>query len=899
MATPEPSSDNIDSLPLVDLRLLSQSELYTLSLSGATHRHRRTDDDSVIPKIDRSIFNESAGSRKQTYSKLRLNKPRPNSALPASSSPSLHIPLRIPEPVDHENSQIIALLQQLFGVEPLRNAPRRNDADDRRLVPVQVEFKPPPPESAALQNVPIDVVDSGQRKRKRGRPRKNENSVAVFVEQPTKVDVDGNGNGNGEGDAVVTVIDKGFVVDAVRLDGDPFGEELKRRTLGLETESQLLEFLETLKGEWASQRKKRRIVPASEFCDLLPAGWNVVLTLLKRAGRASVVCRRYVRKTIHKLCKTFVGRNLEQAFNDLSIDKIVIDGENVKFMRSRRRLLEHIIPGGHQFESCKEISAHLLSVSGIQDGSYFKSSYIDGAQQLSSSMNVASGSSVGHATTGDMKTDANKSYLSLAGASIHSSHEKQATISLSIGSENIDSDLSLGCKLAVTTGGASRDFDHQTEDKQILKSDNDGNSVQGCSLVEDRPGNVQSEKLVGAVEASDAACNLYIPLTFPTPFSNNNNSDIRQFSDEINAATCIKGDNGNFVNEDQNAGCCETDSCGNEQAHVDNNGLGLSVKLVEENIQKSTFESSMLAPISEQKIFAGKNFEDIHLTSSLEDMEIRDGKAVKDDKQNFCSRDQAETKDVSTNAKLQSSSEGCSLVSSQSELKDTSIGNIDRAQNSMLKESAEENIFDSDLFSASIDERTHVGSGYISNVSFSTCTEDASDYGGFDFASDIKLTKDATDNHILSSEEAVIRCLQERSSLSDQNNMMNNLLERSSESNLFALTGDQHPSAFHDNMNNTSDGTFDALKAVDSGCMEPHLGIVSCSNIAVDAYTTSSIMQGQSQGCVSVSLGGSILNFDKQSDDSVSKANKSCLAEKAQNEVEIFQTDSMGLPKFR
>ncbi|RDX89257.1 Methyl-CpG-binding domain-containing protein 8, partial [Mucuna pruriens] len=845
MATPEPSTDRMDSLPLIDLRLLSQSELYTLSLSGATHRHRRSnDDDSVIPKIDRSIFNESAGSRKQTYSKLRLNKQKQNSTVPASS---FHIPLHIPEPVDEENSQIITLLQQLFGVESLRNAPR-NDAEDRRLVPVQVEFKQPPPESVTFQNVPIDVVDSAQRKRKRGRPRKNENSLTVSLEEPMNV----NGNGEGEGNAVVAANETGFVVDAVRLDEDPFGEELKRRTQGLETEAQLLEFLETLNGEWASQRKKRRIVPASDLGDLLPTGWKIVLTLLKRAGRASVVCRRYVS------------------------------------------------PGGHQFESCKEVSAYLLSVSGVQDRSHLNSSYTDGAQQLSSSMNMASGSSVGHVPTGDMKTDADASYLSLAGASIHSSHEKQGPISSSIGSGNFKSDLALGCKLGDITGGAFTDLDHQTEDKQLLKADkNDGNLVPGCSLVEDRVRNVCTEKLVGATEASDAACNLYIPLVFSTSFSNNN-SDNGQFSDEINAATCIKGGISNFAIEDRNTGCFETVPCGNEQAHVDKNGLGLSVKLVEENIQKIGFESSMLAPNSEGKIFAGENLEDRHLISSLEDMEIRDGKAIKDDQQQIiCSRDQAEIKDVSTNVKLQSSSEGCSHVSSQNELKHTSISNVDRTQTSILKDSAEENIFDSDLFSSSIDERTHVHSGYMSNVSFSSCTQDASEYGGFDFASDLKLTKDVSDNHILSNEEAVARCLQERSSLNDQNSMMDNLLHRSSQSNLFALTGNQHPSAFHDNVNNISVGTFDGLKAVDAGCLDPQLGIISCSNIAVDAYTTASIMQGKSQGCVSVPLGESILNFEKRSDDGVNKANKSCLPEKAQNEVGIFQTDSMGLPKFR
>jgi len=288
MSTPEaeaePSSNHIDSLPLVDLRLMSQPELYTLSISAATHRHRRaSDNDSVIPKIDRSNFNESAGSRKQTYSKLRLNKRKQNSAVPASSS------YHIPEPVDQENSQIISLLQQLFGVEPLRNAlrPDRGDAVDRQLFPVHVEFKQPPPVSVAFQNVPIDVIDASNRKRKRGRPRKNDNSVSVFEEETKKV--------NEEASAVVTVNERGFGMDADGLDYDPFGEELKRRTEGLETEPLLLEFLETLNGEWASQRKKRRIVQASDLGDLLPTGWKIVITLLRRAGRASVVCRRYVR----------------------------------------------------------------------------------------------------------------------------------------------------------------------------------------------------------------------------------------------------------------------------------------------------------------------------------------------------------------------------------------------------------------------------------------------------------------------------------------------------------------------------------------------------------------------------------------------------------------------------
>ncbi|XP_061345942.1 uncharacterized protein LOC133291657 [Gastrolobium bilobum] len=733
MATAESSNDQIQSLPLIDLRLLSQSELYTLSLSAATHLHRRSDDDSVIPKIDRSVFNESAGSRKQTFSRLRLApRNKQNSSVPASSS--FHIPLRIPEPVDEENSQIIALLQQLFGVESLRNAKRHDDDD--RLVPVQVEFKQPSPESAVFpyQNIPIDVVNSDQRKRKRGRPRKKENSETLLEEEPRKVDEDGDGDGK----AVAMVNERGFVADAVRLadSGDPFGEELKRRTQGLETESQLLEFLESLNGEWGSQRKKRRIIQASYLGDLLPTGWKIVLCLMRRAGRASVVCRRYVS------------------------------------------------PDGHQFESYKEVSEYLLSFFGVQDISHLKSNYTDGSQKFSSNINMASESqSVGRVPTGDMKTDANSS-LCLASTSMNSHDEKQATISSSIGSEklntadgNLNSDLALGFKLGDTTSGAFGDLDHQTEDKQPLNAErNDANSVQGHSLAEDRVCNVSNENFVGAIEASDGACNLYIPLVFTTPFPYNN-SGICQFSDERNAVTCIKSGMSNFAGQDRNNGCFGTAPCGNEQAHLDNNGLGISQRFLEEHIHKKGFESSMPAPNSEGKIFAGNNLEDRHLISSLKDMEMDDGKPVEDEKQKIISsRDQSEIKDISTNVKLQSSSEGCSLVPSQNELKYTSINSTDRTKTSMLKDSA---------------VGTCILSGSINNVSSSACTQDASESGGVDVAPNLKVAKDVCDNHIPPNVEVVTSYLQERNSSNDQNCKIDNLLHISSESNLLTPTGNQ------------------------------------------------------------------------------------------------------------
>ncbi|KAG5612649.1 hypothetical protein H5410_023930 [Solanum commersonii] len=65
------------SIPTVDLRLLSQSELYSLSLCSTTDYNPCRDDDFIIPKIDRSVFNESAASRKQTYSRIPYAPPLP------------------------------------------------------------------------------------------------------------------------------------------------------------------------------------------------------------------------------------------------------------------------------------------------------------------------------------------------------------------------------------------------------------------------------------------------------------------------------------------------------------------------------------------------------------------------------------------------------------------------------------------------------------------------------------------------------------------------------------------------------------------------------------------------------------------------------------------------------
>lgn len=103
---------------------------------------------------------------------------------------------------------------------------------------------------------------------------------------------------NGVGIELQRVNGKGEMVDFAELEkkGDElYGDELRRRTLGLETEDAILGFLRGLEGQWCSRRKKRKYVDSGVFGDALPVGWKLLLGLRRRGFRVSVYCRRYVR----------------------------------------------------------------------------------------------------------------------------------------------------------------------------------------------------------------------------------------------------------------------------------------------------------------------------------------------------------------------------------------------------------------------------------------------------------------------------------------------------------------------------------------------------------------------------------------------------------------------------
>ncbi|KAL4363752.1 hypothetical protein GQ457_04G003660 [Hibiscus cannabinus] len=298
----------LDSLPSVDLTTLTQSELRPLLLSP-TAFDLHCSDNLVIPAIDRSSFNESAGSRRQTFS-----RPSPNNHHSSHHHPLRHrIPGLLPapkpatpfpphhDPEAQENRSIISSLKV-----SLKSHPEFQHLD----------FTTPPssPKDAnvsygmrdTLVNFEIKDAMISLGKRKRGR-KPNMQTV----------------NSEEERERGLEIVNKnGVAIDLVALGGleDPFGEELKRRTEGMAgNEEALLGFMRDLGGQWCSRRRKRKIVDASIFGDILPVDWKLLLGLKRKEGRASVYCRRY------------------------------------------------ISPGGRHFVSCKEVSSYLQSHFGLHD----------------------------------------------------------------------------------------------------------------------------------------------------------------------------------------------------------------------------------------------------------------------------------------------------------------------------------------------------------------------------------------------------------------------------------------------------------------------------------------------------------------------------------------------------
>ncbi|TMW97315.1 hypothetical protein EJD97_005792 [Solanum chilense] len=132
------------SIRTVDLRLLSQSELYSLSLCSTTDYNPCRDDDFIIPKIDHFVFNEFvASSSSRTRTRTRTRTPHPPSLNNNST----------------ENSQVVEVIKQLFGY-PTDSVTNRVDNSDSLSAPTDV--------------LESENVGSIRQKKKRGSPGKSE-----------------------------------------------------------------------------------------------------------------------------------------------------------------------------------------------------------------------------------------------------------------------------------------------------------------------------------------------------------------------------------------------------------------------------------------------------------------------------------------------------------------------------------------------------------------------------------------------------------------------------------------------------------------------------------------------------------------------------------------------------
>ncbi|XP_062193224.1 uncharacterized protein LOC133896640 [Phragmites australis] len=269
---------------VVDLRALTQSDLVALAAASPyavdPRLGRRRDADFLPPpKVDRAVFNESAGSRKQTFSRHRVatNISHNLTTITASSSSAAAAPTE----EDSENRLIVFHLQGLFA---------RDDPS----------YPPPPPIPPRPQTLTAPATTAPA-------PPLPTPSLPP---PPAAVDPDSE-----------LMNPKGVAVNLARLAElvDPYGEELRKRTAGLGAESELLEFMNALEGQWGSRRRRRKFVDAGMFGDHLPRGWKLLLGLKRKERAAWINCRRYVS------------------------------------------------PKGHQFATCKEVSSYLMSLIGYPE----------------------------------------------------------------------------------------------------------------------------------------------------------------------------------------------------------------------------------------------------------------------------------------------------------------------------------------------------------------------------------------------------------------------------------------------------------------------------------------------------------------------------------------------------
>ncbi|KAK8705513.1 hypothetical protein V6N13_049114 [Hibiscus sabdariffa] len=686
---------HLDSIPVVDLRLLSQPELLSLSLCSSSPSPSHAETELFTPKIDRSVFNESAGSRKQTFFRLRFAGHLHHQHSSPSSEPFPPPPLNLnPESLDEESSNALSLLKSLFNIDDSVTANPESDEpyDDKDLVPVQIEY---PDGNSSLPNIPVDIVSTSVGKRKRGRPRKDGKDNCLIeserlpVEEykeketldkpnetpdagnsssftggkrkrgrPRKEDSQGRMVGN-EQKKFESEIERAALGNVGEILG--IEEELRRRTEGIVTEAQLFEFMGALEGEWASKSQKKRIVDAAGFGNVLPQGWKLKLFVKRRGNHFWLACSRY------------------------------------------------ISPNGQQFVSCKEVSSYLFSFGGLKNSSLETPSVADsgidfGVKPSSGNLPITNRSSE---TEKRAPLQRMGSPREVQRAEIIKCHK--CTMTFNLQDDFICHLLSSHKGSAMSSGG------HGTSTNEEVKNKNGKYECQFChELFEERScysshleihikNNMKKvEGFVGEqniIQSLNSAANNEIGPGFRCSESNENPL-VQTFTDNNHECNLLSHDEQDKVNRTEKAEK-NSDKQGKFYPATDNKGdvndtaaaADLNVCLGSENVlftaadkegisqpsrkidvgfalpveEKREFASntSFLAPNAKGNIFTDMNVDDRHFPSFLKGMEadLKD-KPARDGQKAGCADTSTGLGNVRVAAKQETYSEGYSLIPS-------------------------------------------------------------------------------------------------------------------------------------------------------------------------------------------------------------------------------------------
>lgn len=298
MASEAESDENllrVGAIPAIDLRFLSQEDLNCLAtLSDELRLLRR--DDVVVPKIDRSVFNESAGSRRQTYSRLRLAQRKDEAVAVRGGrrrtgllTVSRHPAGSVDNSGSRDNDLIVSLLRDLFSKENPASSASKNGFQPRVSSPVEGMG------ARSIGTVGL-LEDLSSRPRKRRKKddarRKMQGSLSQGV-RGERLDNGVSSSSAGAQNGVLNVLPL--------ASEDIFVAELNRRTAGLVSEADVIGFLDGLPGRWASRRKKKKFVEAGDVGEGLPKGWKILVGIRRKHGRVYVDCRKYIRFYIFEI----------------------------------------------------------------------------------------------------------------------------------------------------------------------------------------------------------------------------------------------------------------------------------------------------------------------------------------------------------------------------------------------------------------------------------------------------------------------------------------------------------------------------------------------------------------------------------------------------------------------